>query len=126
MNRTLTVTVLAAAMLLVGCKTNAVDPEYPARIIDPNDASRASLQAAVNAAMHREVLLAEDALTKTSVLAIERRPAGGIGKPDTQGRITEVPIQLHLVSNGTDCILVDPRDDSRRVLENTSCVAIDE
>lgn len=123
MNRILTI--LTAAVLLVGCKTTAVDPEYPARIVDPDDASRAALQAAVNAAMHRNVLLADDALTETSVLVIERRYAGGIGIPDTQGRIIEEPLQLHLVSNGTDCILVDPRDDSRQVLEHTSCVAID-
>ena len=116
-------TVLTTVALLVGCKTAAVDPEYPARIIDPDDASRAALQAAVNTAMHRDVLLAEDALTETIILVIERGAAGGIGNPDTGGRIVEEPLQLHLVSDGTDCILVDPRDDSRQILENTSCVA---
>lgn len=118
-------TILAAAILLVGCKTTAVNEEYPARIIDPDDASRAALQAAVNAAMHTEVLLAADALTETSTLVIERRSADTIGNSAAQGRIMDTPLQLQLVSNGTDCILVDPRDDSRQVLGNTSCVAVE-
>lgn len=116
-------TILAAAVLLAGCKTAAINSEFPALIIDPDDASRAALQAAVNAAMHTEVLLAADALTETSTLVIDRRSADTIGNSAAQGRIMETPLQLHLVSNGTDCILVDPRDDSRQVLQNTSCVA---
>lgn len=116
-------TILAAVVLLAGCKTAAITSEFPALIIDPDDASRAALQAAVNAAMHREVLLAADALTETSTLVIDRRSADTIDNSAAQGRIMETPLQLHLVSNGTDCLLVDPRNDSRQVLENTSCVA---
>ncbi len=116
-------TIIAAAVLLAGCKTTAMSSEFPALIIDPDDASRAALQAAVNAAMHTKVLLAADALTETSTLVIDRRSADTIDNTAAQGRIMETPLQLHLVSNGTDCILVDPRNDSRQVLENTSCVA---
>ena len=116
-------TIIAAAVLLAGCKATAINAEFPALIIDPDDASRAALQAAVNAAMHTEVLLAADALTKSSRLIIDRRSADTIDNSAAQGRIMETPLQLLLVSNGTDCILVDPRNDSRQVLENTSCVA---
>ena len=116
-------TIIAAAVLLAGCKATAINTEFPALIIDPDDASRAALQAAVNAAMHTEVLLAANALTETSTLVIDRRLADTIDNPAAHGRIMETPLQLLLVSNGTDCILVDPRDDSRRVLENTNCVA---
>lgn len=117
-------TMIAAAVLLAGCKTTAVTDEYPARIIDPDDASRAALQAAVNTLMNTEVLIAADALTETSNLVIDRRPADTLGNSAAQGRIMDAPLQLHLVSNGTDCFLVDPRNDSRQVLENTSCVAV--
>jgi hypothetical protein len=33
------------------------------------------------------------------------------------------PIQFRLVANNSACILIDTRDDSRHLLENTTCVA---
>lgn len=35
----------------------------------------------------------------------------------------EAPIQFRLVINGSDCILIDARDNARYVLENTACKA---
>ena len=107
----------------IGCQTVATDLDQPARITDANDASRDDLRSTVSAALGVKVTLSDDALTSTSLLVIERNAQGQIDSEPTRGRIMDVPIQFHLVINGSDCVLVDQRDESRHLLENTSCVA---
>ena len=109
--------------ILTGCQTVDTDLDRPARIVNADADSRAALQAAVNEALGTEVLLAEDALTGTSLLTIERWPTGTMDNPVPQGRILEKPIQFRLVINDSDCVLIDQRSESRHVLENTDCVA---
>lgn len=119
----------AAGMLLLGavvfaaCKHVAPDATEPALIENPSDASRAALQNAVNAALGTEVLLADDALTNTSVLIVERRIPSSIAGSPAQGRTMDEPVRFALVTNGTDCVLVDERDESRYLLADTDCVA---
>ena len=124
MNAVQRVTLLLGTLLLgSGCKNVAPDQEFAARIVNPDDASRAALQAAVNTMLHTDVMLADDALTDSSLLIIERNPPRTMEHPHPQGRIMDMPIQFRLVSNGVDCFLVDQRDGSRQRLENTECVA---
>jgi len=91
-------------------------------ITDPDAASRAALQQAVNAVLHTDVTLADDALTDKSILIIERKMPQSIEGSPAQGRTMEMPIQFRLVTDGTNCILVDQRDASRHVLADTRCV----
>ena len=118
-------TVILAVILAVvaGCKNVAPDADQPAIIIDPDDASRASLQQTVNTALGTEVLLADDALTGTSLLVIERNPPRSIDSPPVQGRNMGTPIQLRLVTDGSQCMLVDQRNGARYALKNTTCAA---
>ena len=114
---------LAAMPGMVACQTVATSNDTPALITDPSDESRAALQQTVNAALNTEVTLADDALTDTSLLVIERvMPRTMQGSP-AQGRTMEMPYQFRLVINGDDCVLIDQRDDSRHVLQDTSCSA---
>jgi hypothetical protein len=108
---------------LTGCQTVDTDLDQPARIVNADADSRAALQAAVNEALGNDVLLAEDALTDSSLLTIERWPAGTMENPVPQGRILEKPIQFRLVINDSDCILIDQRNESRHVLQDTECAA---
>ena len=108
---------------LTGCQTVDTDLDRPARIVNADADSRAALQAAVNEALGNDVLLAEDALTDGSLLTIERWPAGTMENPVPQGRILEKPIQFRLVINDSDCILIDQRNESRHVLQDTECAA---
>lgn len=110
-------------LLLSACQTVNSDYDRPARIVNPDAGSRAAVQAAVNEALGTEVMLADSALTESSVLTIERWPAGTMDNPVPQGRILEKPIQFRLVINGSDCILIDGRDGGRRRLEKTTCKA---
>jgi len=110
---------------LYGCckKTVHTEQDQPARIIEADEASRAALQNAINTALHAEVMLADDALTDTSVLVIERNPPRSLQGHPAQGRIMEAPIQFRLMRHGEDCVLIDQRDRSRYRLENTLCEA---
>ncbi len=77
----------------------------------------------VNEALGTEVMLADTALTDSSLLLIERWPPGTMDNPVPQGRILEKPIRFRLVINGLDCVLIDQRDGARYLLENTTCEA---
>lgn len=111
------------ALVLAACQTVATADDRPARIIEPDAASRAALQRAVNDALHTDVALADDALTDSSLLTIERNPPKAMDSPPAQGRIMEAPIQFLLVIDGSECILVDQRDGTRLRLEETRCAA---
>ena len=117
------VTVFLAAAALCGCQAIGADAERPARIIDADDASRAALQAAMNDALGREVRLADNALTDSSLLVIEISPPQGLDKPVPTGRDMTKPLRFQLVKSGGDCVLVNMQDDSRRVLADTHCEA---
>ncbi len=115
--------VTAVWLLSSGCQTVNSDYDRPARIVNPDADSRAALQAVVDEALGTEVMLADTALTASSLLTIERWPAGTIDNPVPQGRILEKPIQFRLVINGSDCILIDGRDGARYLLQETTCKA---
>ena len=115
--------IAVCVLAITGCKNVATDAGQPAVIVDPDDASRAALQRTVNSALSNEVLLADDALSDTSVLIIERKTPQSIEGSHAQGRNMDLPIQFRLVTDGVSCILVDQRDESRHSLEDTRCVA---
>ena len=114
---------ILAVLSCAACQTVEADYDRPARIVSPDAASRAALQAAVNEALGTEVMLADDALTESSWLAIENWPAGTMDNPVPQGRILEKPIQFQLVRNGDDCVLIRQSDRARYLLADTECEA---
>ena len=114
---------LGVALLTTGCQTMGSDADQPARIINPDEASRAALRSMVDSILNTEVTLAENALTESSMLIIERNPPRTMTNPNPQGRTMDEPIQFRLVINGSDCILIDQRNESRHVLEDTECAA---
>jgi hypothetical protein len=116
---------LASGLALAACKSIAPDANQPALIVEPSDASRAALQATVNRLLDTDVMLSGDALTETSFLFIERRIPRSIDGSPAQGRNMEMPYRFTLLTNGTDCVLVDERDGSRHLLADTKCVVAD-
>jgi len=116
------VLIAVAILALAGCQTPAVGEDVPALITNPTEESRAALQDAVNAALNADALLADDALTNSSLLTIERNPPRGLQNSPAQGRNMDAPIQFRLVMSDAGCTLIDLRDDSRRFLEFTTCV----
>jgi hypothetical protein len=115
------VIVASAVLALTGCQTLDSDNDVYAVIVEPSDASRAALQDTVSRALGTDVVLASDALTRSSMLSIEHNPPRAIDAPPAQGRILDKPVQFRLVKSGDECILVDQRDQSRHILRDTRC-----
>ena len=114
----------AAAILLVsGCQTMNAAADVPALLSEPDEASRAALRDTISAIFGgQDVPLADDALTKSSLLLIERNPRGSLDAPPATGRVLEEPIRFRLVKSGGECVLVDLRNESRHLLPDTTCV----
>jgi len=114
---------IAGILLVAGCQTMNAGADVPAVITGPDDSSRADLKAALAASFGGlDVVIADDALTQTSLLTIERGAHRTINNPSPDGRILADPFRFRLVKSSNDCVLVDLRDDSRHVLANTNCV----
>ena len=112
-----------AVILISGCQTMNAASDVPALIAAPDDASRAALRQTVSAIFGgQDVPLADNALTKSSLLLIERDPRGSLDAPPATGRVMEEPIRFRLVNSGGECVLVDLRDESRHLLSDTTCV----
>ena len=112
----------AAAVVPGACGTLSAQ-EQPAVIAAPTAQSRAELVRVVSAAFNGQpVTLADDALTKESVLTIERRtPPGEQGRAAT-GRTLDAPQRLSLVLRGTRCFLVRSADGREWELSEAQCV----
>jgi hypothetical protein len=111
----------AATIAPAACGTLAAQ-EQPAVIAAPTTQSRAELARVVSAAFNGQpVTLADDALTRESVLTIERRtPPGEQGRAAT-GRTLEAPARLNLVLRGAKCYL-RAADGREWELNETQCV----
>jgi hypothetical protein len=117
--------VLASALLAAGCRTARPEPrDVPALTVAPTDASRAALAAAVTSALHgAQVTLADDALTRSSTLIVERARQLDAAGLLIAGREVGVPERFRLVKRGGACVLVHERTGQAKVLESTTCVA---
>jgi antitoxin (DNA-binding transcriptional repressor) of toxin-antitoxin stability system len=110
-----------AALAPAGCGTLAAQ-EQPAVIAAPTERSRAELLRILSAAANGQpITLADDALTRASVVTLERRtPAGPQGRAAT-GRTLDAPEQFRLVLRGSRCLLVRQSDGSEWELKEAQC-----
>ena len=115
---------LVAALPPVACGTLAAQ-EQPAVVAAHTERSRAELASVVSVAFDGPpVLLADDALTRDSVLMIERAtPPGPQGRAAT-GRTLELPARLNLVLRGSRCFLVRETDGREWELREARCVPL--
>ncbi len=115
---------VAALVLLSACAQGLAHEEVPAVIDHPTSESRAELAKAVSTALNGvPITLADDALTRESVLIIERaqhRDAQGI---PLNGRELQRPEQFRLVKSGKRCLLVHEGTGKRLRLRSTTCRA---
>lgn len=103
----------SAVLLLSTCAS--AQPDVAAIIDKPTKESRAELAQAVSSALNgAPVTLADDALTRDSLLTIERA--------HLSGRELNTPEHFRLVKIGKDCALVHERTGKRTMLPSTTCV----
>jgi hypothetical protein len=114
---------MLGVLLLMACQTSPVPSETQAVLTNPSVESRAELQRVVSGALNREsVTLADDALTRESVLIIERAPARDPNGQLLNGRELEKPEHFRLVKQGEHCVLIHERTASRWTLSSATCV----
>jgi hypothetical protein len=107
---------------VLACTTLAA-AEQPALIERPTQQSKAELLRVLGEAFNgRPVTIAADALTRDSVLVIERRPLRGLEGDPAGGRVLEAPEQFRLVLRDARCELVRSSDQRRWMLTETNCV----
>lgn len=116
-------------MALAACKTTPPVPyesssgDVSAVIVNPTAESRAELQRAVSHMLSgADVLLAEDALTHSSTLSIERRRTGSLENPPLSGRDLGEPERFRLLLTGNGCLLVHESSQVAMPLTETDCV----
>lgn len=113
--------VLVMASMVAACNSVPTSTDEPAQIVNPDDASRASLLAAVESAAGGRVTLADDALTSSSVLTIEQRAPATLSNPAPYGRVLERSMRFRLVVNAGSCVLIDEREQVRYPLRDVRC-----
>jgi len=112
------------ALSSAACKMNAMHEDRPARIVDPTAEGRAELRQAVSEMLSgAEVMLADDALTESSVLVVERSRIRSIDNPPLSGRDLGRPERFQLVTTGRQCVLIRESNQARHQLLETECVA---
>lgn len=121
--------IVSAALLVGGCRAaptaggSGVDGEVPARIVNPTESSRAELERAVSDMLFgADVTLADDALTESSVLILERGRARSMANPPLSGREMREPERFQLVTDGEGCFLIHGAGRARYELNDTECV----
>jgi len=114
--------VLSACTLAASGCASIAQSDAPALIVQPTAASRAELKQVVATALNRtDVTLADDALTRESVLLIERAPARDAADQRLSGRDLEKPETFRLVTHDGRCTLIHQASGKRYELPQTTC-----
>lgn len=107
---------------LIGCAARQLPDGEPAVIVNPDAKSRAELQAIVRTALHgAQVTLAADALTNSSLLAIEHNAPARMDAPPATGRVLGRGEEFLLLRDGTQCVLKQQSSGLRWLLFDTEC-----
>lgn len=92
---------------LSACAPLPAREDVAAVLVAPTAASRAELREVVSRALNgTAVTIADDALTRSSTLLLERpEPGNRLDRPAT-GRTLGAPVQFRLVTDGSGCFLL--------------------
>jgi len=114
---------IGASLFTAACNNLSAAHDVAAVISEPSVESRTELLRVVSTALNGDqVLLADDALTRNSLLTIERNPPRNLQDRQLTGRQLGRPEQFRLVMQGSDCILVHQSSGERWQLRETNCV----
>lgn len=104
----------------LGCNNFPTEADQPAVIAAPTPESFSEIAAVLEQALgRRDILLADDLLTTSSILSLEQ---GGGQRTAATGRILEMPERFELVLSGSACYLIQTRTGRRWQLEQTNCI----
>jgi len=109
---------------LTACRAWPAEPPVPALITQATAASREDLELAVSQALGgAPVRLADDALTRESLLIIGRTAAHALNGVPLNGRELGRPQHFRLIQRGSRCLLLHLESGRARLLPHTRCRA---
>lgn len=115
--------ILLMTILSTACRDTQVQEFTPALLSNPGQQSHEEIQQTISTALNGvSVMLADDVFTMNSVLVIERGMQWGIDRPPEMGRDLGRPGRFQLVSNGTDCIIIDEQSGVHWPLARVKCI----
>jgi len=113
---------LTLCLLLTACKAQDVQPEVPALLSNPGDSLLQQLEQTLSEAMAgTKITLAADVFTTSSVLVIERGLRRGIEGNAELGRNLGRPYRFQLLTDGSNCVVLDPQTGLRWPLTGAVC-----
>lgn len=113
---------LLALTALAACRAWPASPGLPALITDVGAASRADLERAVSQALGgAPVRLADDALTRESVLIVGRAQTRNVSGVPLNGRELGRPQHFQLLKRDSRCVLLHLETGKSSVLPHTRC-----
>lgn len=118
--------VIPACLISAACQSVGSDEpgDVSALVAKPTSASTTEIRDVVeNALPGRNILLANDAFTKSSLLVIERRRHERLEGTLSSGVADETPQRFRLVLTGGKCELVHLNTGQRHTLNRTRCRA---
>lgn len=108
---------------LSACKNGTLQEETPALVSEPGPESRAELQGLVSTALGGvDVLLADDVLSESSVLIVERQARRDPQGKRLPGRELGKPEKFQLLLSGNHCVLLQQSTGKRWDLQETRCI----
>ncbi len=118
---------LLPSACLVACLSacaSMAQQDVAAVIVEPSSESRVEILRIVSTALNgANITIAADALTRESMLIVERRVPRDPQGRRLSGRDYERPEQFRLVKSGSDCALIHVRTNERYELKEVKCVA---
>jgi hypothetical protein len=115
---------LLAFVILQGSMAQADSRGVPAVIVEPTDASRSEIKGVLRRALGGTApVLADDALTTTSVLSLDNGQARDPNRLLLNGRDLSRPEIFALVRSGSHCKLVQVKTGKAWTLHHTTCRA---
>lgn len=114
---------LAASLAVTACQSRSQAKDLAALILSPTQQGQLELiQIVANAIGRESVQLADDALTRSSDLIIERKQKKRIEGRLGGGREMSSPEHFKLVLSGSSCFLIHQADQARYELTESRCV----
>ena len=114
-----------ALSLLAGCAASQPPQQTPAFLVEPSAQTRTELARAVAAEFGGvQIPLADDALTHSSELVLERGALRDPGGLPANGRELGRPELFHLVLVDGRCVLIHDRTGHRAMLSTARCRAV--
>ena len=111
-----------ALLAASGCHAHTAQHDVPAVLTHPTSESRAELARVVSDALHAPpVTLADEALTTSDTLIVERAAHRDAQGRRIDGRASERPEHFRLVQDGTRCVLVHEGTGRRWTLQSATC-----